>query len=200
MCLRKDDYPEAHVVHTSEHVVAVDAGPFRFIALYVPCGEDIQHTDYVLEWIPPHHEHLLITGDWNKLATNNEWLALLQYKGLHICPLPMDFTRIGPDGSTSILDNAASTNAAITKLTAWPLSDHLALNISFGPEKSLAKKFPIKILDDSVYQREAQYCAQMWSKIMDTLSSPQDLCLTWDGLKSILVILAHKRFKEVSYE
>ena len=84
----------------------------------MPCGEDIQHTDYVLEWIPPHHGHLLITRDWNKLTTNNEWLALLQYKELHICPLPMDFTRIGPDGSTSILDNAAITNATITKLTA----------------------------------------------------------------------------------
>ena len=92
VCLRKDDYPEAHAVHTSEHAVAVGAGPFRFIVSYVPCGEDIQHTDYVLEWIPPHHIHLLITRDWNKLATNNEWLALLQYKGLHICPLPIDFT------------------------------------------------------------------------------------------------------------
>ena len=111
----------------------------------------------------------------------------------------MDFTRIGPDGSTSILDNAASTNATITKLTTWPLSDHLALNISFGPEKSLEQKFPIKILDDSVYQREARFCAQMWNIIMDTLSSPQDLCLVWDGFKSVLVTLAHKRFKEINY-
>ena len=75
----------------------------------------------------------------------------------------MDFTRIGPDGSTFILDNAANTNAAITKLTTWLLSDHLTLNISFCPEKSVTQKFPIKILDDSVYQREARLGAQMWN-------------------------------------
>ena len=80
VCLWKSDFPTAHIVHTAEHAVAVDTGPFRFISLYVPCGKKVQDADYVLEWIPPNHEHVLIAGDWNAIATNEEWHTLLCLK------------------------------------------------------------------------------------------------------------------------
>ena len=154
--LRKADFPTAHVVRTAEHAIAVDSGPFWFISLYVPCGKKVHDVDYVLEWIPPHHEHVLIAGDWNKVATEEEWHVLLQFRGLHSCPLPLDCTRVSRDEKTSLLDGVASTDAVVTKLMPWHLSDHLALIIKFGPDQPKAKHFPLKVLEDTVFQKTGE--------------------------------------------
>ena len=150
--------PTKHAKHIAEHAITVDAGSFRFIFLDIPCGKKIQNTECVLEWIPPHHEHVLIAGDWNKLTTNNECHALLQFRSLHCCPLPLDFTREAKNESTSLLDRAASTNAVVTQLLPWHLSDHLALIMKFCPEKPYFHKFPLNVLEDTLFQKRAKAC------------------------------------------
>ncbi len=147
--------------------------------------------DYVLEWIPPQHENVLSAGKWNKIATNNEWQTLLQYRGLHLCPLPRSYTRVAPDGSTSILDGAAITSAEITELTCWQLSDHLALHITFCPEQAKARRFPNRVLDDLMFQHDSEECTRIWANIVNSLSRPQDLCLAWDGFKQSLIDPTH---------
>ena len=82
----------------------------------------------------------------------------------------------------------------------WHLSDHLALVIEFGPDQPKAKHFPLKVLEDTVFQKQAKACTRIWKEIMKNITCPQDLCQAWDGYKQSLVDLAHKRQKEMTKE